>query len=264
VEADELPILLGKRFIERRDVKAVQFDKGYFPDRTPAPQGEVGQDIPWRMQDLRDHVNGVRSLGHYMVSPEGKTKLFAFDIDLKKEGWVTTLTEEEILGTGTRCNPREVWHDPNHPGREMLTMQLRCMAEGLAMRTRRIMGDDYHIAISYSGNKGMHVYCFTNSIPALDAKRMALDVLDSMPNFAAVKGDNFWEHQTGYQNLSIEVFPKQEELDSGKDYGNLMRLPLGIHKKTGQRSFFLDCRCPYTELREMDPLDALGGVLPWD
>lgn len=259
---DDLPILLGKRFIERRDVKAIQWDGGYAPHRTPAPQGQQGENIRWSMQDLRDHIAGVQSYGHYMVSPEGKCKLFAFDIDLKKEGWVTTLKEEEILGSGTRCNPREVWLDFNHPGREFLTMQLRCMAEGLGRRTRRIVGD-YPMAVSYSGNKGAHVYCFTDSIPAIDARQMALEVLRSLPQFRPVKGENFWEHDTGYQNLQIEVFPKQETLE-GKDYGNLMRLPLGVHKKTGQRSFFLDCRCPYNELKEMDPMDALGGLLPWD
>ena len=40
--------------------------------------------------------------------------------------------------------------------------------------------------------------------------------------------------------LNLEVFPKQDRL-SGKGYGNLVKLPLGIHRLTGKRSVFTDC-----------------------
>jgi len=33
-----------------------------------------------------------------------------------------------------------------------------------------------------------------------------------------------------------EVFPKQTELNESRKFGNLVKLPLAIHKKTGLRS----------------------------
>ena len=36
-----------------------------------------------------------------------------------------------------------------------------------------------------------------------------------------------------------EIFPKQNNLEEGK-FGNLVKLPLGINRKTGKRSYFLD------------------------
>jgi len=37
----------------------------------------------------------------------------------------------------------------------------------------------------------------------------------------------------------VEVFPKQERVEEG-GFGNLMKLPLGIHRRVGQRSRFID------------------------
>jgi hypothetical protein len=54
------------------------------------------------------------------------------------------------------------------------------------------------------------------------------------------------------------MFPKQDSLN-GKDLGNLMKLPLGINRKTGNRSYFVRNDCPYDQLREVDPLVAMAG-----
>jgi len=37
----------------------------------------------------------------------------------------------------------------------------------------------------------------------------------------------------------VEIFPKQEKIEEG-GFGNLMKLPLGIHRRVGQRSRFID------------------------
>lgn len=41
------------------------------------------------------------------------------------------------------------------------------------------------------------------------------------------------------QEFSLEFFPKQAQR-TGKGLGNLIKLPLGVHRKTGYRSLFLD------------------------
>lgn len=261
--SDELAILLGKRFLQRRDVKAVQFQDGHYePDRSP-----------WKMSDLRSHVSGERTLGHYLIDKEGLCKLFAFDIDLTKEGYWIDLTDGRTLMEGGQpCNPRELWLEPNHPSKEFFLLKLRCTAEVLGRKIKALFGDDLHVAISLSGGKGMHVYALSEEpMPASEARRSALLVLKSVndpggkPGYEPVKGENFWKSSGEGEKhcVEIEVFPKQDSLD-GKDLGNLMRLPLGVHRKTNQTSYFLDFRCGYNQIRMMDPTEALEGELPWE
>jgi hypothetical protein len=55
----------------------------------------------------------------------------------------------------------------------------------------------------------------------------------------------------------MEVFPKQNQL-SGKGFGNLVKLPLGIHRVTGKQSWFIDCRDRSMESQ----LTYVSGVKP--
>jgi hypothetical protein len=214
------------------------------------------RNMPFTMQDFDDHLAGTKTFGHYMLSPEGNTKLFAYDIDLNKTGFYRTDDSEEDV----ECNPREVWLTEGHPGIKHLTIQLRAMAEGLALAVwNRI---EVPVAIATSGGKGLHVYGFTGSVPGDVARELATGILDGFGCFEATRGQNFYMHRSEYPSLSIEVFPKQANLD-GKDFGNLMKLPLGVHMRTGRRSEFLTTKAPLSELVPMDPIAALTGQLPW-
>ena len=55
--------------------------------------------------------------------------------------------------------------------------------------------------------------------------------------------------------FNMEVFPKQDYL-KGKGLGNLVKLPLGVHRLTGKRSYFTKCRFRTLEAQ----LDFLSGV----
>lgn len=242
--AKELAALLGGRFIERRDVLAIQRGNGsYTPERRP-----------FKMGDLRAHLDGSRSYGHYLISPEGNCRLFAFDIDLRKTG---TWTDD--AGEVHEINPRQAWLT-DHPAKAHLTVQLRCLAEALALRTRRLL--ELPVAVAYSGSKGLHVYAWTGPVPAAEAKAAAIAVLESFSQFVATRGNNFFHHREAYQTLEIEVFPKQDNLD-GKDLGNLMRLPLGVNRRSGQRSYFLDLRAGYDTLAPADPEPILSEGADW-
>ncbi len=112
-------------------------------------------------------------------------------------------------------------------------------------------------ALSYSGGKGLHVYAFLDTMPAADARVIGREVLDSYVGvFRAVRGDSFFEGATSYRNVSLELFPKQDDLD-GKDLGNLLRLPLGVNRKTGQAGFFVDINHGYDKLIKDDPMLVL-------
>lgn len=231
---------LGNRFVQRRDVKAIQRANGAY---NPVEE-------PWVLADLVAHVEGQKTYGHYLVDAEGRTRLFAFDIDFETTGtWRSDPSAERQA-----INPREVWFGEDSACRRDLLVQLRCMAEGLAIRTHRLL--EIPVAVSYSGHKGMHVYAFTGPVDASDARAAAVEVLDSFGVFAPSRGHNFYKHTEGYDSLAIEVFPKQDKISEG-GFGNLLRLPLGINQKSGQYGVFVDLRSGYDRIVADNPLAAL-------
>lgn len=261
----ELTRLLGTRFVQRKDVKAFQKDNGEW---YPARDFNTGADLPMTQQDFRDHFKGTKTMGHYLVDRSGYCKLFAFDIDLVKHNRdcagnsckgcpVPIMGMDGILYEGI---PREVW-GPEGPVTPVLTTHLRCMAEGLAIRINREL--QISTSIATSGHKGLHVYGFTGTMPAESVREVAVGILERFGCFEPFRGQNFWRHKSEYHTLDIEVFPKQGSLD-GKEYGNLMALPLGVHRVTGKRKDFITCKARYDRLIPMNPTDALNGDLPWE
>jgi hypothetical protein len=234
---DDLATLLDDRFVERRDAVLRQDPDGaYRCERRPMTIG-----------DLRAHVAGTASIGHYMIGPDDRCRLFAYDIDL-----VDHVTDD--FGD---YSPRRELSNLEH--REHLVGDLVIVAEGLGRRIRRLYSD-LHVAAAFSGNKGVHVYAFTGSESAEVVREVALDVLEDY-GFASTKGKrNFWSH-AGFPTLEIEANPKQTTVGHG--FGNGMRLPLGRNFKGGD-SFFLRLGTPPRgEFHRMDPRDALTGRLPW-
>lgn len=264
--------LLGTRFVARRDVKAFQRDDGaWFPDRST-----------FTMQDFRDHLAGTKTLGHYLLDTDGNCKYFAFDIDLVKHN------RDCNPGPGERCTgcpmgfanleisadgnpvavgephvviPRQAFLSDDERVVNTLRIHLRLMAEGLAYRIHKRL--DIPVAIATSGHKGLHVYGFTGLMPAEACKLVAFSILEEFTCFEQFRGENFWRHTSEYSVLDIEVFPKQTNLD-GKELGNLMKLPLGLHRVTKQRAEFLTTKSPPDRWVTMDPEYALSGDLPWE
>jgi len=78
------------------------------------------------------------------------------------------------------------------------------------------------LLVEFSGFKGYHIWVFfLDAVPAIVANRLLRNVVKEA------------EVQVN------EIFPKQDEL-TGKGYGNLMKLPLGVHKVSGLRSEIYD------------------------
>jgi hypothetical protein len=233
--------LLSDLFIERRDVKAWQSEDGkYFPDLSEVTD-----------TDLHRHLSGERTLGHYLLSPEDKCRLLAFDLDLTETG----------VWNGEPIAPRVEFANLDSLYRAGLIGQVLIVAETLARMTYREL--DVPVAIAVSGSKGCHVYGFTGSEPASLVRGAALDVIDACGCFGAAQGASVFAHEHAEMNVHVEVFPKQASLE-GKKFGNLMRLPLGRNRKTGNEGFFVrvggDRRSTFCP---MDPVAALGGQLPW-
>jgi hypothetical protein len=204
--SDALANQIAKLFIARPDVKAVQVSQGYMPHADRRADEGSGY-FPWTRQALNEHINGTRSYGHYMLSKDSQVKLFAFDIDLQKEGWVP-LDFDAAAGDHDFVHVpdlRAAWQNRAHPGRPFIKYQLKSVAHMLAKTVTELL--ELPCAVAYSGNKGLHVYAFTGLIDAADARVGAQIVMDELVRFKPTKGDNFFvdeRQQTGGLSESLD------------------------------------------------------------
>lgn len=280
---DELAILFAKRFIQRRDVKAVQFKSGaYVPDfqlknritGEPDP-GKFGP-LGFKMNHLQEHLEGAASYGHYILDADSNARFFCFDIDLEQEGfwvpiepWVDGMDEKEWESKQVpiECNPRDLWRDRASPARGWFKIQFGTLARKFVSAIQREL--EIPCAAAYSGNKGIHVYGFTGTQPAATVRQAAIHVLNSMDDWELYKGQHFFRSKLrdpylGYPNISIEVYPKQDSLD-GKDLGNLLRLPLGRNLKSPDPTFFLDLSTPVGVMApHPNPVELLENGDPYE
>lgn len=273
-----LAALIAKKYIQRKDVKAIQVqDGGYRPDRNP-----------WKMGDLREHVQGKKTFGHYLCDAESNVKVLVLDIDFQKSGtWVERpdLSEvpldtepDELLRLATKVHqstPRDDWRDRRHPGRSWYKLQLRTMVEMLSSTLHRELG--MATASAYSGSKGAHVYgYFAEPTPAIEARAAGLIALEAAGTifnpkyeFAPFRGNSMFKYsdpnpETGFENMTVELYPKSESMD-GKDFGNLIRLPCGVNRNNPKdRAFFIDQREAHTIIKpHPDPIKLLTEGNPW-
>ena len=245
MRGDDLPDvarLIAKRFISRPDVKAVQTRNGtYFPDR----------NSPFTIGDIADHILGRKTYGHYMAGADAMTKLAVFDIDMGKDPMATQ--------TGETFLAREAMFDVNHPMRSYCIKLLRTVADGLTSFASRYF-EGSHCLTAYSGGKGMHVYVILpKKTHAQIVRTSLLEIMAGPmhPFWKPTRGENFYRHFSDdiFPGIEIELFPKQ---DNPTDLGNLLRLPLGVHLKSGNRAFFVDNSGPVDQLIELDPMEALN------
>lgn len=292
----DLARLLAKNFIQRPDTKAVQLsrDSGGMSAGDWFPDSKINQDrrpnsphLPhgFNMSHLLAHLSGERTYGHYLLDDDSNAKVFCFDIDLEKKGTYVTVPEftpgmtdlqaqklmdESLVHVdGINTTLRDLWQDRRRsaaPARAWFKYQMKTVAHILAAK---IVELDVPCAVAYSGSKGVHVYGMTGSMPAKEVREAALLVLDLVDEFEPVRGKHFFRHKNddpihGFQNLSIEVFPKQDTLE-GKNLGNLLRLPLGVnHKNPKDPTFFLDMTTPLASFTpHKDPVRLLEEGNPF-
>lgn len=234
---------MAEAFISRRDVKAIQHADGSW---SPIRQ-------PFKLDDFRAHFAGTKTLGHYMLSDEGKTKLLAFDLDLRAS---KPDADPPVLfyRDDDEYDPRESWLDPDSPHRDHLCVALRITADMIADEATRVFGCP--VAMADSGGKGLHVYVLTGERDAKITRMWGRRMMTKL-GFVNTRGENFFVTDADAL-VEVEMFPKQDSLD-GKDLGNLMKLPMGIHQKTRRRSEFITMNANHDTLLAMDPFLALDG-----
>jgi hypothetical protein len=140
---------------------------------------------------------------------DGKLTVGVYSIDLKTQ---TTKTVAWDLDYDIEQLPKA---DP-----EKIVEKLKPQVKKLIEVIKKHGFDSKATLIEFSGAKGVHLWLFFEpAIPSIIAYALGRKIAEEA-------------------GVDCEVFPKQRELL--KNYGNLLKLPLGIHRGSGLRSVIYD------------------------
>ncbi|MEJ5347611.1 MAG: CRISPR-associated primase-polymerase type A1 [Desulfosoma sp.] len=173
-------------------------------DRNQGTQGYVPVRRALEMADVMDHLQGRKTYGIYLLQQDSRVRLGVLDADLRLE-----LRNREGMAQK----------------RDLVRREQRYLLTRL-METAK----SWHLPclVEFSGGKGFHFWFF------LEEPLPAALVRAVLQRLAA-------RLQPDVSCFQLEVFPKQDRLE-GKGLGNLVKLPLGIHRLTGRPSYFLNTR----------------------
>lgn len=174
--------------------------------------GDVGYSPvrePLTVRQVRQHLNGSVTLGIYLVRLDDTVSVFAIDID------VTKRAIEQARGRAGESK------------------RLRALAHAEAMRLRQALAElGLASFVEDSGYKGRHLWVLlAEPVPAAEVREFGARFLSA--------------HPPASTEIQFEFFPKQGT--AGRGIGNLIKLPLGLHRKSGRRSGLL------TEEGTVDP-----------
>lgn len=176
--------------------------------------------------DVLSHIQGTETYGIYPIKKDNTVKFVCFDVDLPKN---FAELEEDALVTD----------------KSILLPQVKNICTTAINVFRACSFNSKGVLIEDTGGRGYHIWFFFESpIPAVSARKFAYSILKKA-------------------NVQCEVFPKQNEVTEGQ-YGNLIKLPLGLHKKYKQYSSFIDIaekkilsiENPFAHLTEIVPIPA--------
>ncbi|KUK13958.1 MAG: hypothetical protein H5T91_07635 [Synergistetes bacterium] len=169
------------------------------------PRGEVGFTPirePLTLNQVKNHILGNYTLGIYQLREDNTVCFLAFDIDVAKAELSSYLSSPSV--------------------KNRIDQELISLASKISRSFDELGLKSY---IEYSGFKGYHVWVlFKKPISALKVREFGLSLMESLRPFPV--------------DVSVELFPKQAYIKSG-GLGNLIKLPLGVHKRTGRRSLFV-------------------------
>ena len=172
-------------------------------NKAEGKQGYTPVRRPLQSADVEEHLSGRKTYGIYLLDSQSCVKTAVIDVDLSKEFRKTKLKAEDRSLVKREC--------------VYLLKRIRELSADVGLRP----------LVEFSGGKGYHFWYFFSAPVEATKARTLLE-----PVTKILIGDVSAFH--------LEVFPKQDRL-SGKGLGNLVKLPLGIHRLTGKRSYFIKC-----------------------
>lgn len=157
---------------------------------------------PLDAEVARQHLEGRVTVGTYLVRPDHTVGQAVLDLDATRPALEAAARDRRDAEA-----LQQAIHDA---GRQLVTA---LQAAGL----QPLLVD--------SGFKGRHLWCFFDApVPAAHARAGLAALVRAVPIDP---------------RLRIEVFPKQDQTRPG-GLGNLVKLPLGVHLRTGRISAVLD------------------------
>lgn len=226
--SEQLEELFLRWFGGRRDLYASQWH-----DERRQRGGYRPVERPLTSTVARAHLDGRSTVGQYVLFPDGTVSFGVIDLDLDAGVHATWRATR-----GDAPSPAE------HPAVRAYALALLRAGRQLGVP---LFGED-------SGGKGIHLWAFFQ--PRTSA-RNARELLGAIVRAAGPQPPE----------LGVELFPKQET-PGPRGLSSLVKLPLGIHQKTGRRCPLLD-----DDLRAIDspdaalcrltpvPPEALGAIL---
>ena len=158
---------------------------------------------PFSREVISKHLDGNETLGIYLLNEKNQVHLCVIDIDI----------DQKILLESSQSDDEfSKLHNLTHQD----AVKVASICDGY----------DIPVLIEDSGFKGRHIwFFFENPINAKLAKTFLKFIIDKSGK--PVDG------------IHREIFPNTDKLKEN-GYGPLIKLPLGIHRRTNRRCFFLD------------------------
>lgn len=160
------------------------------------------ETTPLTEKQIQEHLVGNQCIDTFIQRPNATVKYIVFDVDVSKRILLQHSRDSEEF-------------------RQYLTKALNRAAE-LCKILDNLGMKGY---IEFSGNRGYHVWIFFTEWIQVRYANMLNDVIEQK-----LPQDN---------DISLEFFPNKTKLKNGK-FGQVIKLPYGIHLHTGKRSYFLD------------------------
>lgn len=172
-------------------------------DRKEGKSGYVPVRRPLEFNDIEEHVQGRKTYGIYLMKKDSTVQCAVLDADLKAEFRKRSLPADQ---KGIMKKERS-----------FMVSRIRDLSREKGLEP----------VMEFSGYKGFHFWYFFSAPVSPEKVRVVLREIAEPVN-------------RDISSFDIEVFPKQDRL-TGKGYGNLVKLPLGVHRYTGKKSRFSDC-----------------------
>ncbi|MCB5251126.1 MAG: CRISPR-associated primase-polymerase type A1 [Candidatus Cloacimonetes bacterium] len=165
--------------------------------------GYVPVREPLSFYEMKNHLLGQNTLGVYQLDLANQVKFLAIDLDVNKYA-------------------QKQYHE-NQRFKDFVDKGFREVCNLIKAAL-----DNFNIPvyIENSGYKGFHAWIFLEE--KINAS-LGLLFLKKVRTFIDV----------GKYPIQIELYPKQSKLNPDQ-IGNLIKIPLGIHLKTGNRCWFVD------------------------
>lgn len=154
---------------------------------------------------LKSHLAGDQTLGIYLVRHDNSARLMVIDLDVGKSflpGYLNNANERKRIKQSLL----------------QVATNLLEIAENAGLS----------LLVESSGHKGLHLWAFSDfAVPARHWRLLGKWLVEQLYGLPV--------------EIQAEVFPKQEVVPEN-GLGNLVKLPLGVHLASGQRSLFLDSK----------------------